>query len=47
MNDCDVIGVLNVYLGDKKIHEEKIYIKENNKTNRKNFVHKIKDWFKW
>ena len=39
------IGVLNVYLGDKKIHEENIYVKEKDKKSNKNIIQKIKDWF--
>ena len=40
----DNIGVLNIYLGDKKIHEEKVYAKELKKSEKKNFIDKIKGW---
>ena len=40
----DKIGVLKIYLGDKKIHEEKIFVKII-KNNKKSFFQKIKDWF--
>ena len=44
----DSVGILNIYLGDKKIHEEDIYIKEKaNKKNKIGFIDRIKDWFKW
>ena len=35
----DNIGILNIYLGDRKIHEEKIYVKKIKKKNNR--------WFKW
>ena len=38
----DKVGQINVYIGDKKIHEEKIYIKE--KEIQKNTFNKIKEW---
>ena len=40
----DKIGVLKIYLGDKKIHEEEIFVKIVN-NNKKSFFQKIKDWF--
>jgi len=36
----DEIGKLNIYIGDKKIHEESIFIKEKEKS----VFQKIKDW---
>lgn len=41
----DEVGVLKIYLGDKKIHEEKIFVKELAKKGKKSFFAKIKDWF--
>ena len=38
----DKIGVLNIYIGDKKIHEEKIYVKE--RTQSKNVFFRVKEW---
>jgi len=38
----DKIGTINIYIGDEKIHEETIYIKE--KINEKSVFNKIKDW---
>ena len=40
----DEIGVLNIYMADKKIHEEKIFI-EKNENIKKSFFAKIKEWF--
>ena len=40
----DMVGVLNIYLGDKTIHEEKIYVDIINNKER-SFFDKIKDWF--
>ena len=40
----DKIGKLKIYLGDKKIHEEEIFVKIVN-NNKKSFFQKIKDWF--
>ena len=40
----DKIGVLKIYLGDKKIHEEEIFVKVIN-NNEKSFFQKIRDWF--
>lgn len=39
------IGKIEVYLADKKIHEEKIYIKE--KQTKKTILERIKEIFKW
>ena len=39
INNGDKVGILKVYIGDKKIHEEKIYVKEK----RKNVYSKIKE----
>ena len=47
INDNDEIGTLNIYLGDKKIHEEKIYVSIKEKEKNRSFIDKIKDWFKW
>ena len=38
------VGILKIYLGDKKIHEEEIFVKIVN-NNKKSFFQKIKDWF--
>ncbi len=38
------VGVIKVYLGDKIIHEEDIYVKELKKV-KKSIFQKIKDWF--
>ena len=40
----DKIGILNIYLGDNKIHEEEIFVKLVNKE-KKSFFNKIKEWF--
>jgi len=40
----DKIGMLKIYLGDKKIHEEEIFVKIIN-NDKKSFFKKIKDWF--
>ncbi len=40
----DKVGILKIYLGDKKIHEEKIFVEITN-NNKKSFFTKIKDWF--
>ena len=45
INNGDEVGKLNIYLGDKKIHEEKIYVKEI-KIEEKPFFEKILDWIK-
>jgi D-alanyl-D-alanine carboxypeptidase len=47
INNDDEIGTINVYLGDKKIHEEKIYVKIIKKEEKKSFLDKLKEWFKW
>ena len=48
INNDDEIGTINVYLGDKKIHEEKIYISVKEKSKeKKSFLNKLKEWFKW
>lgn len=39
----DKIGTLNVYLGDKKIHEEYVFVKEKSQE-KLSFFEKIKDW---
>ena len=44
INNGDMVGVLNIYLGDKKIRDEKIYIDIINKKER-SFFDKIKKWF--
>lgn len=41
-NTHDKVGVANVYLGDKKIKEETIYVE---KVKEKSFLNKIKNWF--
>ena len=40
----DKVGILNIYLGDKKIHEEKIYVDIINNKER-SFFDKFKEWF--
>ena len=48
INNDDEIGTINIYLGDKKIHEEKIYISVKEKSKeKKSFINKLKEWFKW
>ena len=47
IEEGDKVGVLNIYLGDKKIHEESIYVSDIKKKNKPSFIKKIKDWFKW
>ena len=44
INNGDKVGVLNIYLGDKKIHEENIYVKVINNKER-SFFDKFKEWF--
>lgn len=46
INNGDKIGVLDIYLGDKKIHEEDIFVKVEEK-HKNSFIDKIKSWFKW
>ena len=46
ISNRDKAGVLKIYLGDMKIHEEKIYVKEL-KNNKKGIINKIKGWLKW
>ncbi len=43
-NTGDKVGVLNIYIGDKKIHEEPIFIKKV-KNEKKTIFDKIKEWF--
>lgn len=45
VNDGDEVGKLNIYIGDKKIHEELIYAKKINQD-KKGFFQKIIDWIK-
>ena len=45
INNGDEVGVLNIYLGDKKIHEEKIFVDNINNKEKKSFFIKIKEWF--
>ena len=40
----DKVGVLNIFLGDKKIHEENIFVELINHKER-SFFDKIKEWF--
>ena len=47
INNGNQAGVLQIYLGDKKIHEEKIYVKEIKKGKKKTIISKIKEWFRW
>ena len=44
IKDGDKIGTINVYLGDKKIHEEEIFVEKIQKE-EKSFFEKIKEWF--
>ena len=44
INDKDKVGILNIYLGDKKIHEEDIFVELIYKE-KKSFFEKIKEWF--
>ena len=48
INNNDEVGILHIYLGDKIIHDEKIYVRKiiKNKS-KKTFIDKIKGWFKW
>ena len=40
----DKVGILNIYLGDKKIHQEKIFVEIINKE-ESSFFDKMKEWF--
>ncbi len=40
----DKVGIVKVYLGDKNIHNEDIFVKEI-KLKKKSMLEKIKDWF--
>ena len=40
----DKVGILNIFLGDKKIHEENIFVELINNKER-SFFDKIKEWF--
>lgn len=44
----DSVGIVDFYLGDKKLHEETIYVKDvtDEKKAKKNIFEKILDWFK-
>lgn len=42
IKNSDKVGKINVYIGDKKIHEEQIYIKE--KEIKKSAFSKIREW---
>lgn len=42
-NTGDEVGTLNIYLGDKKIHEEPIYVREL-ENEKLSFFDKIKEW---
>lgn len=44
IKDGDKVGILNIYLGDKKLHQEDIYVKELKKETKKSFFNKIKEW---
>lgn len=44
--DDDGVGNVNIYLGDKKIYEEKIYVKKKETTKKKNFISIIREWFR-
>lgn len=44
IKDGDNVGILNIYLGDKKIHEENIYVKSIKKEKKKSFFNKLKEW---
>ena len=45
--DNDSVGVVNFYLGDKKLHEEAIYVKDKKEEIKKqNLFSKILGWFK-
>lgn len=47
INNNDEIGTLDIYLGDKKIHEEKIYVETIKKASKKSLLDMIKGWFRW
>ncbi|MBQ2947141.1 MAG: D-alanyl-D-alanine carboxypeptidase [Bacilli bacterium] len=40
----DKVGILKIYLGDKQIHEEEIFVKIIN-NDKKSFFAEIKEWF--
>lgn len=44
--DGEEVGTVNVYLGDKKIYEENIYVKVLETKSKKSFFSKIIDWIK-
>lgn len=44
--DISYGGVIEVYLGDKLLHEETIYIRDISQESNKSLIDKIKDWFK-
>lgn len=45
-NNPEKKGTIEVYLGDEKLHEEPILIREKQKKEKKTLFQKIKDWFK-
>ena len=47
VKDDEEIGRVDVYLGDKKVHEEKIFAKRTQKQSKTSFLDKIKEWFGW
>jgi len=44
LKNGDKVGILNIYFGDKKIHEEDIFVDMIDKR-KKSFFDKIKEWF--
>ena len=44
LENGDKVGILNIFLGDKKIHEENIFVDIIN-SKEKSFFGKIKEWF--
>ena len=44
-NDGDIVGVNQIFLDDKLLYEENIYIIKNSSIKKKNLFEKIKEWF--
>jgi len=45
--DGDVVGVVEVYIGNDLVTKEDILVKVEKKENKKSWWDKIKGWFKW
>ena len=44
INNYDKVGVIEIYLGDKIIHKEDIYVRILKNQRKKSFIEKLKEW---